>query len=381
MSFFLCSILSTTERENLQLGVWISVFSSGNVLASKTGADNLIDFCSENGITDVYLQIYRSDKAYYDSKILPRETYTQLKESFGEDPIDYIIDLANSRGLRVHLWINALSLAQNKNAYILEKYGDTVLTFDQHGRTPHVEKEDYLDNYYIREKQLFLEPGNEKVINHVVRIAEEITLRYPDSYGLQLDYIRYPMAVPFIPGSRFTQHGLSYGYNEENIKSFLNKTGIDASAMDLTRKKTKAWDDHRRDNVTHLIREISRVIDRDNFKLSCTTVPSIEKSYMVTLQDWTTWLKEELVDEVIFMNYTDDSHLAELYAKSLSIEKFLPRLVMGLGPYLFDDDAKTLKKQIDASIEAGFEKIAFFAYDHLLEEQQMRRVLKDAKGN
>lgn len=349
-----------------ELGVWVSVFSSGNVLTSKEGADELLDFCSRHGIKNIYLQIFRSNYAYYDSDFLPGDTFDRISASFGKDPVKYIIRQAHLRDLEVHLWINALSLAQNESAHILKTHGEDVLTYDQYGRTPLIKEKDLLDEYYIREKQLFLEPGNKKVVKYIEDIVLDIINKYPDLNGIHLDYIRYPAAVPFIPGARFTDHGISYGYNNEALNNFYEKTGIKENEITAQRKNALAWDEFRRNNLTKLIRRLSENIDRDRIKLSCTTVPSVDRSYMVTFQDWQKWLEEDIVDEVFFMNYTDDTRLIKINSGALAIKEFLPKnLVMGLGPYLVAEDPEAFLEMIEHTKDAGFRKIAFFAYDHI----------------
>src|SRR3989338_11259386 len=87
------------------------------------------------------------------------------------------------------------------------------------------------DKYYLRDEQLFLEPGDPRVSGYMTSILDDIITRYPDLSGFHLDYVRYPYPVPFIPRSSFNKFGLTYGYGEENIKRFKEKTGLDPLSM------------------------------------------------------------------------------------------------------------------------------------------------------
>lgn len=380
LAFFLTpqkTFCQASSRNGHELAVWVSVFSASNALTSRSGADKLIDFCETYRIKEIYLQVYRSDMAYYDTEFLERDTFERISASFGEDPVNYIIEEARARGIKVHLWMNALSIARNTSSEIVARFGEEVLTLDQHGRTPLIEERDELDKYYIRENQLFLEPGNEDVIEYIVNVARDIVQQYPRAAGIQLDYIRYPAVVPFIPGARFATHGLSYGYTDTNIDTFRSLTGTDPGMIRISRQEAWEWDQFRRDNVTRLVKEISKVVDRNKMKLTCTTVPSAERSYAVTFQQWRDWLEKDLVDEVIFMNYTEDTALSALNSQTMAIEGLRDKLVMGLGPYLFKDKKEIFRCQLESSVAAGFEKTAFFAYDHLMENEDFQEILRD----
>jgi len=359
-------------------GVWITVFSPEKVLYSKENADRMIKTCKEAGIDHIYLQIYRSDKAYYDSDIADRTAYEKMLAETGEDPLNYILAQAKKNNIKVHAWINLLSLAQNRDAGILNTLGEKVLTKDRHGRTPlRKGDKDELDKYYIRENQLFLEPGNENVRDYLVSIAGEITKKYPGFDGLHLDYVRYPSAVPFIPGSRFDSHGISYGYGDINVENFKEATGLDIKTMKPSRENYKKWDDWRRSRVTSLVREISEHVRAisPGLEISCTIVPSIERTYLVTFQDWTRWLREGLINYVVAMNYTDDTELMELNSRSILLPQLKDRIYIGVGAYLLKDKPEAVKEQMDILRNISPGGIVIFSYDDVAESKELQNVI------
>ncbi|MBD3426763.1 MAG: family 10 glycosylhydrolase [Candidatus Omnitrophica bacterium] len=361
-----------------RLGVWITVFSPEKVLFSRESADRLLRTCLKTGVKDIYLQIYRADKAYYDSDITDRSSYEKMVLQAGTDPVDYILREAREKGLRVHAWINLLSIAHNDEANIIKRFGKDVITVDQHGRTSlKGRKKDRLDDYYIRENQLFLEPGDERVRAYLEDIAVEIVRRYPLLAGLHLDYIRYPVIVPFVPGSRFTSHGISYGYTERNLRNFRDKTGLDASKMEGSRQNFKKWDDWRRDQVTALVGDISRAVKEVSplLEISCTIVPSMERTYLVTLQDWTVWLQEGYADYVVAMNYTDDLDLLKLNAKSLLLPGFEKEVHMGVGAYLLKQEPELIEEEIGLLLGLSPGGIVIFSYDDLAGNGRLQEYL------
>ena len=372
-----------TPEETPRLGVWITVFSPEKVLSSRENADRLIAVCERSGINDIYLQVYRADRAHYDSSLTDRTPFEQLKTEAAEDIIPYLLERASSSGIRVHAWLNLLSLAHNKDANILKKHGNDVLTFDQHGRpSMALEGKDTLDKYYIRENQLFLEPGDWRVREYLGDIAEEVTRKYPDLYGLHLDYIRYPSVVPFIPGGRFTSHGISYGYNRMNLLNFTKATGLDAAVMNMNRDNAAKWDAWRRAQVTRLLSYISERVRKTapSVEISVTVVPSFDKTHLVTFQDWTGWLDSGLADSVILMNYTVDTPLMKLHSVSCLAAGDRKKTQIGIGSYLLKDDPVTLRQQIESAKLLSPQGVVLFSYDEVASDTDLQEFLLSAFG-
>jgi uncharacterized lipoprotein YddW (UPF0748 family) len=294
----------------------------------------------------------------------------------------YLIDRAARKGIRVHAWLNLLCISQNDKANIIAKFGEGVLTRDQHGRTPLPSPKDQWDKYYIREDQLFLEPGDWRVREYVTSLAEEVVRNYPGLAGLHLDYIRYPAAVPFIPGSRFASHGLYYGYTDVNLLAFKKATGLDARKIDGSPENFRKWDAWHRDRITLIVREISkkaRSISPD-ILISCTTVASPERTYYVTCQDWTKWLKERIVDYITPMNYSEDPFVVELNSKAMLGAAAGKKIHMGIGAYMLKDRTEELKKQILSVKKLSPEGIILFSYDDIVSDKPMQDFLAEEFG-
>jgi len=92
--FLVFSNLSTVygkEGDRLAKGVWVTCFSNKKVLYSKKAAFDLIKFCKKKGINEVYLQLFRSGYAYFDTNIGDRSKYDAMLKSAGGDPIDLLL--------------------------------------------------------------------------------------------------------------------------------------------------------------------------------------------------------------------------------------------------------------------------------------------------
>ncbi|MGB2600217.1 MAG: family 10 glycosylhydrolase [Candidatus Omnitrophota bacterium] len=349
-------ISGAAAPEKPRMGVWVTVFSPEKILYSRENADRFISSCKEFGIDHAYVQVYRSGKPYYGT------------EAAKGDVFKYLLSQARKKGLKIYAWVNLLSIAQNNDAFILKTLGDGILVKDQYGRTP-LRKggKDELDKYYIRENQLFLEPGNKRVRKYLSGVVETLLKKYPELDGLHLDYVRYPSVVPFVPGSRFTPPGISYGYEKRNIENFKKETGLNIETMEHSRENSRAWDDWRRNQVTALVGEVSaraRALS-PSIKISCTILPSIERTYMVSFQDWTRWLREKYVDWVVIMNYTEDTELMKLNSLSMLLPQFEEKVYIGVGAFLLKDKPEAFQEQLRFLRETAPGGIVLFSYDDI----------------
>ncbi len=363
----------TMNNVSPRLGIWITVFTEQEVLQSRENVDRLLDNCSKCGITDIYLQIYRANKAYYNSDITDKTAYTRSLDNAGTDTISYMLNKTRGTGIKVYAWVNVLSLAKNEQAHILGKYGKDILTYDQYGNTSlHVTKG------FVPEHQLFLEAGDYRVREYTGNILKEILSKYPGFSGIHLDYIRYPVSLPYIPGARFTQQGISYGYNRFNLLNFKNETGLEPGTMDMSRKKAHLWDKWRRDQVTKLVKYLYTQVKTvsPGAEISCAVVPSIDKAYLVTFQNWPEWLRKGLIDYVVFMNYTENNDYMKIRAESVLFPDLKEKLQIGLGAYLMREDMENLKKQIITAKNLSPDGIVIFSYDDIAENQELKNFLQ-----
>ncbi|MCX5712276.1 MAG: family 10 glycosylhydrolase [Candidatus Omnitrophica bacterium] len=350
-----------------KMGVWVSVFSKNKILYSIKEIDNLISFCAKNNISEIYLQLYQSGRAYYDSNILPRAKFDEIKSEAGQDPIAYLIKKAKAVDIKVFAWVNMLSVGNNRDADILNKYGNSVLTRDQHLDYSLVKEKSDIDNYFQREEYLFLEPGDPRVSEYLVDVVGEIAAKYPDLNGFHLDYIRYPLPLPFSVGARFLRYGLAYGYGKANLERFARQDGLDPLSNLNNREKQLKWDSWRRQQVTNLVKSLSQAIrsKNPNFLVSAAVVASSDRAYSSAFQDWPYWLESAALDYVVLMNYSDDLQMTKeftLAALGLAQGK---KVYIGVGAFLFKDNPQGLADEFKLVSTLKPDGIVFFSYDDL----------------
>lgn len=358
------------EESSLRKGVWVTVFSEQEVLYSREAVLKLVSSCKRAGINEIYLQVYQSGKAYYDSKIGGRSKYEAMFKSSGADPIDFLLKEAGKNNIKVFAWVNLLSLGQNAKADIVNEFGEDIFTRDQYLRVSGRASPNESDKYYLREDQLFLEPGDQRVARYLISIVEEIIERYPLLSGIHLDYVRYPMTVPFIPGARFTKYGLSYGYGRENLERFKEWTGLDPLKGLKGGKNCAKWDDWRRKQLTSLVRRITKRLKEKSgsFLVSAAVVPSGERAYTSMFQDWPYWLEESILDYVVLMNYTQDKQLTKEIVRASLGYRQKGKVFVGMGLYLMKDNPEVFFEQYKMVKSLSADGIVIFSYDDMTEE-------------
>lgn len=361
--------------------IWVTVFSKEKILYSKTGVEGLLDFCQKSKINEIYLQFYRGGEAFYDSKILDKNRYQDMLKAAGADMIDYLLDEANDKNIKVFAWICVLNIGQNRSADILKKYGNIVLTKDQHSRTSmNMGNPSQLDKYYMRDVQLYLEPGDPKVVDYTLAVTNDIMDRYPKISGFHLDYIRYPMAIPYLPDSRFNRFGISYGFGENNVARFLGKTGIDPKNFSGDGNGEAAWDDWKREQVTNLVDKISKTVKKKlpGALISCAVIPSVESAYLFGYQNWAGWLEKGIIDYVVLMNYTKDNEIAKQRVTSALAHRGKGKVYNGIGVFVMEKIPDVFIQQYDMVKSVKPDGIAFFAYDGVLASDKIKsKIIED----
>ncbi len=356
--------------ESARRGVWVSVFSAKSILYSKEGVDNLIIQCKKAKINEIYLQVFQSGNVYYDSKVCDKFKYNEMVKAAGIDTLDLLLRQAHENDIKVFAWVNVLSLGKNNKADILTKFGSSILTRDQYLRPSQSETNMELDKYYLREDQIFLEPGDPRIEEYILTIINEIINRYPLISGVHLDYMRYPSPVPFVPGSRFKRFGLTYGYGAKNLERFKDKTGLNPLETLNNEDEYLAWDNWKRQQVTDLVRKISSLVKvkSADLSVSCAVIPLTERAYTNAFQDWSFWLEDGIIDYAVLMAYTKDNQFAKEIVKSALGHRGKGKIYIGIGLFLMKNNPDLFFNQFKMISDLNPDGIVFFSIDDLSNE-------------
>lgn len=337
--------------------LFVSVIEEFPVLSDRKQILRLVEFADRAKIQTLFVQVYRSNKAWFRSDTADDAPYRQNLQKVGEDPIALLIREAHARGIQVHAWLNLFSLSGNVHAPLLTQYGPEVLTRNALPKT-------HLADYRI-DNQYFLEPGDPRVTDAISTIVGEVVRAYPDLDGIQFDYIRYPDWKPM------------YGRTAINEQRFLESTGLEASDIS---EQNPAWQNWKRQQVTGFVERLAgeaRAL-HPGLVVSTTGLVPYSRANLEAYQDWKTWVERGTIDFVTLMCYAPDEDGFERYIHDAKRQfGTLEKVNLAVGAYRFGGAPQIFENQWDQCEASGNRACAAFFYGNLYEHPHLARVLLD----
>jgi len=341
--------------------LWVECEGSQETMSSRKKIDDLVARAKAGGFNVLFVQVYRHDRAWFNSSYADATPYRLALKKEKIDPLAYVLTRAHQEGLEVHAWVNVFRIGKNLQTPVLRRLGKSALTADGKGRSIlRYHPADLPDGGY------WLEPADKSVRSHLCRLIEELLRRYPSLDGLQLDFIRYPYSSP-TAGSLWAQRK-DFGYGKAAVERYKAETGVNPLTMELTRASCQKWDDWRRRQVTDTVMDIAATVKKVKpaLKFSADAVAYLDRAYLSAFQDWRSWLETGLVDFIAVMNYSTDSRLARYLTRASTAARGRRQVYIGLGAYLLLDRPEALVDQIEDCRSAGANGIALFSYDAML---------------
>jgi uncharacterized lipoprotein YddW (UPF0748 family) len=374
-------------------GMWVLCEGTERVLSDPARVDQLIERAVALGVTDLFVQVYRGGRAWYDADLADATPYRETLERQGTDVLRHLLERARGADLRVHAWVNVLSLNGNRKAPIVEELGPGAVLVDRRGRSlldypgldvPAPDR----DWYRMGTPGLYLDPAAPGVRARLVATFLELLERYPELDGLHLDYIRHPGVLPFVPGSRFGV-GLDFGYGSATRERFRRESGRTDPFADPTNPATSAlvnttqWDDWRREQVTTLVSAIrtAALAAAPDLLISAAVIPYADRAYLSLAQDWRGWLEAGLVDFAVPMVYSRDDRLFRYQVEAFAAGPGADRLWIGLGTWLFAESPARAVAQLEVVAESGAVGEVLFSYDAIAAAPGLLDALIGARGN
>lgn len=241
--------LATTPAKNTQpvRGIWLATVSrldwppvnSVNMSASlrvsqqQAALRNKLDKLKSLGINTVFFQVKPDGTALWPSKILPWSDMLTgtIGQDPGYDPLQFILDEAHKRGMKVHAWFNPYRVSVNTKP---STTADLNRTLSLHPASIFVLHRDWIRTAGDR---FVLDPGIPEVRDWITSIVAEVVARYPVD-GVQFDDYFYAET----PGSALNDNQTYRQYGQ----AFSSKA------------------DWRRNNTQQLIEQVSRTIRQLN---------------------------------------------------------------------------------------------------------------------
>ncbi len=339
----------------MRIGLWVI----RDQLTSAAEINQVIDFAHQNGITDLFVQVRGRGDAYYHSTFICRPA-TLKGQSF--DPLQYCLNRAHAKGIKVHAWINIYLLWSAR-----KKPQDKEHLFYQHpewcavdDRGTQDSNRNYHDFQHNNTEGIYLSPLVPEVNAYLVRVVKELVNRYAVD-GIHYDYIRYPKN--------------SYGFHIYGRRKYKEETGIDPVLLTLSDQSyylglegekleelVLGWQHYRCDAISQFARK-ARAVVTDSQKpilISAAVKPNPREARDHFYQDWVHWLNEGWLDFVVPMNYTDDVARFERNHKAITRQVSKDKVWMGIGVYNQDKYNAMTETLIVRTQQ--YNGVVFFAY-------------------
>ncbi len=199
-------------------------------LQQKALTDKL-DNLKRLGINTVFFQVKPDGTALWQSKILPwSDTLTgTIGQDPGYDPLQFMLDEAHKRGMKVHAWFNPYRVSVNLKPSTITELNSTL------SQTPSSVYVLHRDWIRTSGERFVLDPGIPEVRDWITSIVAEVVENYPVD-GVQFDDYFYTES----PGSALNDSQTFRKYGQ----------GFGSKA------------DWRRDNTQRLIAQVSRTIKK-----------------------------------------------------------------------------------------------------------------------
>ncbi|QBX79755.1 glycoside hydrolase family 10 protein [Citrobacter tructae] len=226
--------LATVSRLDWPPMASVNVSSSATRISQQQKAlTDKLDNLKRLGINTVFFQVKPDATALWKSKILPwSDTLTgKIGEDPGYDPLQFMLDEAHKRGMRVHAWFNPYRVSVNTKPGTVTELNNTL---SQHPSSVFVLHRDWIRTAGER---FVLDPGIPEVRDWVASIVAEVVENYPVD-GVQFDDYFYTES----PGSTLNDAQTFREYGQ----GFASKA------------------DWRRHNTEKLIEQVSQTIKKLN---------------------------------------------------------------------------------------------------------------------
>lgn len=379
IALFCFSLPGNNDIENnLQLnrvGLWVVRYS----MINKKEIDRFIDCAKDNGITDLFVQIRGRGDAFYDSELVEKNKNIS-PHSF--DPLKYVCNVAHNNNLKIHAWFNTYILLSNSK---IENYSDHLFKlFPNWTETNYNGQNDfellYSKNTPKHYEGAYLSPIHPDVNRYLFLLIKEIITKY-DIDGIHFDYVRF--------------QGKNWGFNKKGMEIFTKKTGLKSEDFAVNGKYYRndslrnaffeKYSEYRIQSVNELIKRVSSYNKQNNneIEISAAVKPNPILAKNNYYQDWLSWIKNDWVDFVVPMNYTQKNQtfnniLSEI-KNSLDKDEY-NKVLIGIG--IWKQSPKNASYKINLVKDQNLTGVVLFSYNTLKNEvNYYKKMVKNVRNN
>ncbi len=321
-------------------GVWMTN-NDFNILKDRAKVQDAVTQLRRLNFNTIYPVVYNSGYVMYPSSIAERQGIQPfvLRGSDGHDIIADLINQAHGQDLLVIPWFEfgfmappTSELALNHPDWLTQKRDGSDTSISAAGEV------------------VWLNPFHPKVQEFITNLVLEIVTKY-DVDGIQFDD---HMSLPH-----------EFGYDKYTVALYNQETKKNPP----TNPQDEAWMRWRADKITEFMIKLNQAVKARKPNAIFSVSPNYyDFAYKFQLQDWLTWMRLNIVDELIVQIYRPNlqSFVANISRQEIQeAQQYIPTGV-GIMAGLRTNPVpmQQIKSQVRAAQERGL-GVTFFYYESL----------------
>jgi uncharacterized lipoprotein YddW (UPF0748 family) len=335
-------------------GVWLTNVASG-VLFIPWGINRALNQLSVLNFNTVYPVVWNRGYTFYKSavakQIIGSDSQPLLKLMHrGEDVLTKLVKLCQAKKMSIIPWFE-YGLMTPHNSQLAKSYPDW-LTIGQSGiKSVKETSPEEINNAFVN-KVAWLNALHPQVQEFIKALIVEIVSNY-NVDGIQLDD-HFAMPVEF-------------GYDAFTVELYQQEHQGKSPPTDPFNPEWMRW---RADKITDFMAEIHQAVKKVKPNAKISLSPNSQAfAYKYYLQDWESWVKKGLVDELILQVYRDDpdSFMAEISTPAVQLALSQIPVGIGISTGTLRDSVEIaqVKEQVKMVRDRHFDGISFFYWESL----------------
>jgi uncharacterized lipoprotein YddW (UPF0748 family) len=332
-----------SDRSEIR-GVWITNVDS-NVLFDRDRLSNAVQELAKLNFNTLYPTVWNWGYTLYPSSL----SKSVIGSAFdprplgleNRDPIAEFVQQGHKKGMAVIPWFEFGFMAPEDSALAM-RHPDW-LTQRQDGTTV------WMEGIYPR---VWLNPFQPEVQQFIAHLVLEVVTKY-DIDGIQLD----------------DHFGLpnDFGYDNFTVQLYQNEHQGKSPPTD---PKDPEWTRWRANKITDFLTQIFRAVKAKKKNVLVALSPNdYDFSYHHSLQDWRTWERQGLIEELVLQVYQSNLDAFTAKLKALELQNARRHIPTGIGILSGlkrrTIPMKQIQEQVQAVRDQGFAGVSFFFYETL----------------
>ncbi|HPK02425.1 MAG TPA: family 10 glycosylhydrolase [Candidatus Sumerlaeota bacterium] len=353
-----------SAAQSLVSALWVSMRTTP--LRDPVKLDPFLGEISEMPFDEIILQVVLDGEAFFNSRVLPRAA--GLSDTF--DPLETILTELHSaqRPIRVIAWLDLFSAGAENSAALLAP---------THVRNAHPDwlSADRAARHVDAQGRTWLEPGLPEVMTHLEMVVADLVARYPVD-GIYLGALHDPQA--------------DWGFHPALVERWQQSHGPGV----LPNAADSRWVSFRANLYTQALRRLRDVARRARPGLPLSAggetigaPPASPEEFFGTSvyrdlhQDWSAWLRLQLLDRLYLKSFFDEVSSAEQFNKWMSTALAIghpagAQVTIGVSGHL--NESVQALAQLRRAAEAGADGLAIDDHSRIVQDTGARSLFLSA---